>query len=59
MTRQDKEALEFLIEKAKKISMTADQVVAQRHSFAYGNSAFENSAITRKIVEEEAEKLGL
>ena len=48
----------YLIEKAKNYSMTAEQVVAQRRSFAFGNSAFENSKITREMVAEEAEKLG-
>ena len=53
------EDLEYLIEKAKTIKMTADQIAEQRRSFAYGNTAFENPKITRQMVEEEAKKLGL
>ncbi len=51
--------VEYLIEKAKKITMTPDQVTEQRRSFAYGNSAFENPAITRRMIDEEASKIGL
>ena len=59
MTQHEKEALDYLIGESKKISMTADQVTEQRRSFAYGNSAFENGRITRRMVEEEAKRLGL
>ena len=59
MTKQDLASLEYLVEKAKKFTMTADQVSAQRRSFAYGNSAFENPKITRAMVDEEAERIGL
>lgn len=59
MTQQEKDALAFLIEEAKKVSMTKDQVAEQRRSFAYGNSAFENPMITKEMIREEAEKLGL
>lgn len=50
--------LEYLIEKARKITMTPEQVAEQRRSFAYGNTAFENPAITREMVDEEARKIG-
>lgn len=59
MTENEKEALAFLIEKARKVAMTEDQVAEQRRSFAYGNSAFENPMITKEMIEEEAERLGL
>ena len=50
--------LDYLIERAKKITMTPEQVSEQRRSFAYGNTAFENPAITREMVDEEARKIG-
>ncbi len=59
MTQYDTKALAFLIEKAKKVSMTREQVAEQRRSFAYGNSAFENPMITKEMIKEEARKLGL
>ena len=37
--------------------LTAEQREAQRRSFAYGNTAFENSRITREMINEQAEKL--
>lgn len=51
--------LAYLIEKARKIKMSPQQVVEQRRSFAYGNTAFENPKITRVMIDEEAQKLGL
>ena len=51
--------LAYLIEKARKIKMSPQQVVEQRRSFAYGNTAFENPKITRVMIDEEANKLGL
>ncbi len=51
--------LDYLIERAKKITMTPEQISEQRRSFAYGNTAFENPAITREMVDEEARKIGL
>jgi hypothetical protein len=49
--------LERLIELAKDVKMTPDQSEAQRRSFAFGNAAFENPLITKKMVDQEAEKL--
>ena len=46
-----------LIEMAKAVKMTQAQEEEQRRSFVYGNTAFENSAITRKIVDEVADAL--
>ena len=59
MSKQDLEALEFLVQKAKALTMTPAEVTAQRRSFAYGNSAFENPRITREMVDHEAERIGL
>lgn len=59
MTQKETLKLASLLERAKSVSMTTDQVVEQRRSFAYGNSAFENPRITKKMVTEEAEKIGM
>lgn len=59
MTKQDLTSLEYLVEKAKKVTMTNAEIAAQRRSFAYGNSAFENPRITRSMVDEEANRIGL
>ncbi|SFD67781.1 hypothetical protein [Roseivivax sediminis] len=59
MTAQETEALQFLIDRARKVGMTEKEVTEQRRSFAYGNSAFENSRITREMIDQEADKLGL
>lgn len=59
MTQHEQNALDYLIEKAKKIVMTPAQESAQRRSFAFGNSAFENPKITREMVDEEATRIGL
>ena len=59
VTKQEHDALRSLIEAAKKVSMTEAQVLEQRRSFAYGNSAFENSMITQEMIKEQGEKLGL
>jgi hypothetical protein len=53
------EHLNQLIERARSVKMTDDEVSEQRKSFAYGNTAFENPRITREMVDEEARKLGL
>jgi hypothetical protein len=50
-------ALSTLIEAAKKVKSTPEQREAQRRSFAYGNTAFENELITREMVDRQAEKL--
>ena len=49
--------LDRLIELARHVKMTASDAEAQRRSFAYGNAAFENPLITKKMVDQEAEKL--
>jgi hypothetical protein len=55
------EKLEELVERARQITMTSEQIRAQRQSFAYGNTHIENDRITREMVAEidlriEAEK---
>jgi hypothetical protein len=49
--------LQSLIDAARKAKPTAKHREEQRRSFAYGNTAFENSRITREMVDEQAEKL--
>lgn len=46
-----------LVESAKKIHMTSDEQEEQRRSFAWGNANIENSAVTRAVVDEVADKL--
>lgn len=49
--------LDKLVKAARSIRMTPEQQEQQRRSFAYGNAGFENENITRKMVDEQAEKL--
>jgi hypothetical protein len=42
--------LQELIERARKIEMTPDQLGVQRRSLAYGNTHIENERITREMV---------
>jgi hypothetical protein len=46
-----------LLEAAKKVQSTPAHREEQRRSFAYGNTAFENSRITREMIDKQAEKL--
>ena len=49
--------LQRLIEVAKQVIPSPEHREQQRRSFAYGNTAYENSRITREMVDEQAEKL--
>ena len=49
--------LELLIEMARKHEMTASERDAQVRSFAYGNTHFENSTITRAGVDRAVDTL--
>ena len=51
------DSLKKLLEAAKTAKQTPAQQEEQRRSFVYGNTAFENSLITREMVDREAEKL--
>ena len=51
------DALKALLEAAKSIKPTDEQRELQRRSFAFGNTAFENSLITREMVDRQAEEL--
>jgi hypothetical protein len=50
-------ALQKLIDAASTIKPTAEQREEQRRSFAFGNTSFENSRITREMVDRQAELL--
>jgi hypothetical protein len=47
---RDTKTLDELIESARGIIMSPEQLRAQRRSFAYGNTAIENPDVTRDIV---------
>lgn len=49
--------LQELIERARKIEMTKEQIAEQRRSFAYGNTHIENEMITREMIDELDRKL--
>lgn len=51
------EALKRLIEAAKTIEQSKQDLEQQRRSFAYGNTKFENEMITRVMIDDQAEKL--
>lgn len=51
------DALKRLIDTARLATMSPEDREAQRRSFAYGNTHFENPDITREMVDREAEKL--
>ena len=44
--------LQELVERARRIEMTPDQMREQRLSFVYGNTAIEDELITREMVAE-------
>ena len=46
-----------LLDKAKRAEMTPEEQEGQRRSFAYGNTKFENDAITRETIDLAAKKL--
>lgn len=46
-----------LIELARKVEVSSESRESQRRSFAFGNTHFENSMITREMVDRAAEEL--
>jgi len=50
--------LQYLLEKSKGVKMTPSEVERQRRSFAYGNTNFENDRVTKRVVDEQADRLG-
>ena len=51
------QAWEELVEKLRHVKMSPAEKEAQRRSFAYGNLAIENPAVTRQIIDQAAERL--
>ena len=49
--------LEELVEKARSIEMTPEQLREQRRGFVYGNTHIENELITRELVAQVDEEL--
>ena len=49
--------LQMLIDAARSRSISADELQAQRRSFAYGNTKIENDRVTREMVDEQDELL--
>lgn len=49
--------LEALLERARKVRMTAAEREGQRRSFAYGNAKIENDRVTREIIDQAADRL--
>ena len=46
-----------LLEMAKKVTMTPEELDQQRRSFAYGNAKIENDRITREIIDVAADSV--
>lgn len=51
------ESLKNLLEAARKVPQTKSDLEEQRRSFAYGNTHFENSLITREMVDRVADDM--
>lgn len=51
------EALNKLLEQARRVKMSPKEREEQRQSFAYGNTKIENDRITRETVRRQAEVL--
>lgn len=49
--------LNKLVNIARGVSMTSEQKESQRRSFAYGNTKIENEQITRRTINNAAERL--
>ena len=47
---RDTKTLDELIERSRDISMSPEQLRAQRCSFAYGNTTIANPNVTREII---------
>jgi hypothetical protein len=47
----------YLLEKSKGVEMSPSELEKQRRSFAFGNTNIENERVTRKVIDEQADKL--
>lgn len=50
--------IRLLLRRARGATITAQEREQQRRSFAYGNARIENKHVTRRMIDEEAQKLG-
>ncbi len=53
------EHIRRLLKAAESVEMTPADWEEQRRSFAYGNCKVENDLVTREMVDEEADRIGL
>ncbi len=53
------EELKQLLDLARFVPLSASEAEAQRRSFAFGNTHFENDQITRSTIDKAAEALNL
>ena len=51
-----RDRLDDLIAQAREISASDAELEAQRRSFAYGTAHIENEAVTRDMIDDEADK---
>ncbi|MEM7729316.1 MAG: hypothetical protein AAF311_08575 [Pseudomonadota bacterium] len=58
MTAEKESMLNALIEQARLLMMTDEERERQKRSFAYGTSHIENEDITRRMIDEEADRFG-
>ena len=49
--------MQDLLALARTVTMTPEQLDAQRRSFAYGNVAIENPSVTRELVDEVCDRM--
>lgn len=49
--------IEILVERVRRVRMSATEAEQQRRSFAYGNANIENADVTRELIESVAEEL--
>ena len=49
--------LQKLLDRARSVRMSGKDMEEQRRSFAYGSAKIENDDITRKLIDEAAERI--
>ena len=50
--------IKLLLKRARSAAVSPTEREEQRRSFAYGNARIENKHVTRRMIDEEADKLG-
>lgn len=53
-----KQSISILVEMARSVVVSDEDRKEQRRSFVYGNTAFENKAITKELVDSQARLAG-